>query len=94
MGSIIYLIVQALGNIFYLIGIALAGYAGYSNLQWYFIFISSLIMAIGYFIIRASQISRIVSSKGAVAVPRLLLILVIIDSIFTAPVYFIATLFN
>lgn len=83
-----------MGAIFYLIGVILAGYAGYSNLQWYFIFISSLIMAIGYFIIRAPQIHGIVSNNGVVAIPRLLLIQVVMYSIITAPVYFIATFFN
>lgn len=83
-----------MGNIFYLIGIALAGYAGYSNLQWYFIFISSLIIAIGYFIIRAPQIHNIVSRNGAIALPRILLTVVILNSIITTLVYFIATLLN
>jgi hypothetical protein len=83
-----------MGNIFYLIGIALAGYAGYSNLQWYFIFISSLIIAIGYFMIRAPQIYNIVSRNGAIALPRIVLKVVILNSIITTPVYFIATLLN
>ena len=83
-----------MGGVFYLIGIALAGYAGYSNLHWYFIFISSLIMAIGYFIIRAPQIHGIVSSDGVAAIPKLLSIQIIIYSIVTAPLYFISTVFN
>jgi hypothetical protein len=83
-----------MGNIFYLIGIALAGYAGCNNLQWYFIFISSLIIAIGYFIIRAPQIHNIVSENGAIALPRMLLTVVVLNSIITALVYFIATLLN
>jgi hypothetical protein len=83
-----------MGGIFYLIGVALAGFAGYSNLQWYFIFISSLTMAIGYFIIRAPQIHGIYSSDGVGAIPKLLTIQVIIFSIITAPVYFIAAFFK
>lgn len=81
-----------MGGIFYLIGVALAGYAGYGGLEWYFIFISSLIMAVGYFIIRAPQIHGIVSSDGAIAIPKLLILQIIVYSIITAPVYFIATL--
>jgi len=61
-----------MGGIFYLIGVALAGFAGYINLQWYFIFISSLTMAIGYCIIRAPQIHGIVSNDGVGAIPKLL----------------------
>lgn len=79
-----------MGGLFYIAGIVLAGYAGYSNLEWYFIFISSLVMAIGYLIIRAPQIHGIVSSDGASAIPKLMSIQIIVYSIITAPVYFIA----
>ncbi|HEY4697552.1 MAG TPA: hypothetical protein VIH29_06060 [Gallionella sp.] len=80
-----------MGGIFYLMGVALAGYAGYSGFQWYFIFISSLVMALGYFIIRAPQIHGLVSSDGIVVIPKLLSIQVIWFSIITAPVYFAAS---
>ncbi len=83
-----------MGGIFYLFGVGLAGFAGYSNLEWYFIFISSLIMAIGYFIIRAPQIHGIIVSDGAIAMPKLLILQIAAHSIMTAPVYFIATVFN
>lgn len=83
-----------MGGIFYIIGVGLAAYAGYGNLQWYFIFISSLIMAIGYSIIRAPQIHGVVSKDGIFAIPKLLSIQVVLYSIITAPVYFIAALFN
>ena len=83
-----------MGGIFYIIGVALSAYAGYSNLAWYFIFISSLIMAIGYSIIRAPQIHGVVSNDGIGGLPKLLLIQVILYLIITAPVYFIASLFN
>lgn len=83
-----------MGGIFYLAGIGLAGFAGYSGLEWFFIFIASAIMAIGYFIIRAPQIHGIVSSDGAIAIPKLLVLQMVMYSILTAPVYFIATLFQ
>ena len=83
-----------MGGIFYVIGITLAAYAGYSNLAWYFIFISSLIMVIGYSIIRAPQIHASVSRVGIVELPKLLSIQIIAYLIITAPVYFIASLFN
>ena len=83
-----------MGGIFYLIGVVVAGYAGYDGLEWYFIFIASLIMTVGYFIIRAPQIHGIVSSDGAVALPKLLLIQIVVYSVITAPVFFIAAAFN
>ena len=83
-----------MGGIFYLIGIALAGFAGYNNLQWYFILISSFVMAIGYYIIRAPQIQRIVSRDGASSLPKLLSIQIVLYSVITAPVYFIASIFR
>ena len=83
-----------MGAIFYLAGIGLAGFAGYSGLEWFFIFIASSIMAIGYFIIRAPQIHGIVSNDGAIAIPKLLILQVIVYSVMTAPVYFIATLLS
>ena len=83
-----------MGGMFYLAGIVLAGFAGYSGLEWYFIFISSLIMAVGYFIIRAPQISGVVASDGAIAIPKLLVMQIIMYSIITAPIYFITGIFN
>jgi len=83
-----------MGQILYLVGIVLTGYAGYSGLDWYFIFISALIMAVGYFIIRSPQIIGIVKSDGAVALPKLALIHLIVFSVITAPVYFIASVFS
>ncbi len=82
-----------MGNIFYLIGLGLAGFAGYSDFQWYFIFISSLTMAIGYFIIRAPQIQGIASKDGTGAIPKLLSMQIVLFSIFTAPIYFLGAYF-
>ena len=83
-----------MGGAFYLVGVVLAAYAGYNGLQWYFIFISSLIMTIGYFIIRAPTIHGIVSRDGVLAIPKLSLVQLIVYSVITAPVYFIAGIFN
>ena len=83
-----------MGETLYLIGVVLSGYAGYSGLQWYFIFISSLIMTLGYFIIRAPTIRGIYAADGIVAIPKLLFIQIIMYSIVTAPVYFIASFLN
>lgn len=83
-----------MGGIFYLVGIGLAGFAGYSGLAWYFILISSLIMAIGWFIIRAPQVGGLVSRDGAVTIPKLLIMQIIIYLVITAPIFFIATLIS
>ena len=83
-----------MGGICYLIGIILAGYAGYNEFQWYFIFISALIMAIGYSIIRAPQMHGAASRDGAKAIPQLLFFQIILYSIITAPIYLIASFFN
>ena len=83
-----------MGGIFYIAGIGLAGFAGYSGLAWYFIVIASFVMAIGWFIIRAPQIRGLISSDGAVAIPKLLAMQLVIYSLITAPVYFIATLIS
>ena len=83
-----------MGAIFYLIGPCLAGYAGYSGFHWYFIFISSVIMALGYFVIRAAQIKGGVIEYGMSYIPKALFYLVLGYSIITALVYFIASLLN
>ena len=83
-----------MGGIFYVVGLGLAGFAGYTNLNFYFIFISSLIMAIGYFIVRAPQIQAVVARDGALAVPKMLILQMAVYSIVTAPIYFVASLFS
>jgi len=79
-----------LSNIFFIAGIGLAGYAGYSGLEWYFIFISSLIMAIGWFIMRAPQMYSLVSEDGLLVIPKFLIMQVIIYALICAPIYFVA----
>ena len=80
-----------MGNLLFISGIGLAAYAGYAGLMWYFIFISSLIMAFGYFIVRAPQIHSIQARDGFAAIPKLLIIQVIMMSIITSITYFIAS---
>ena len=83
-----------MGGIFYLIGVALAAYAGFNHFQWYFIFISSSIMIIGYFIIRAPQIHSIVTKNGINVMLNVLPLQIIIYSVITGCVYFISSIFN
>lgn len=83
-----------MGGIFYLAGVVLAGYFGYFGyvgFAWYFLFIAAFVMVVGYLIIRAPQIHGIVSEKGVLSIPSLLLIQMIPYSIVTAVVYFIAS---
>jgi hypothetical protein len=83
-----------LSGLFYLAGVILAGYAGYSGLEWFFIFITSFIMAVGYFIARAPQIHGFVVEDGFLAIPKLALIQIMLYAIVTAPVYFIARMLS
>lgn len=81
-----------MGAVFYIVGLVIVGYAGYSGLQWYFIFIASGIMAIGWATMRSSAASNIFNEDGGVGLVQLGLIQVLLYSIITAPVYFIASL--
>jgi len=84
-----------MGMIFFIAGVALAAYAGYTGLEWYFILISSFLMTIGWCFIRASFVLSIISEDGFfVAIPKLLLIQIVIYSIITTPTYFIALFFS
>lgn len=83
-----------MGGIFYLIGITLAAYAGFHHFQWYYIFISSAIMHIGYFIIRAPPIHTIISQDGNSAILKILPLQIVIYSVITGPVYLISAFLN
>lgn len=83
-----------MGGIFYLIGAALVAYAGFNHFQWYFIFISTSIMLIGYFIIRAPQINGIVANDGIGSIMKILPIQIVIYSILTGPIYVVASILN
>ena len=77
-----------MGAIFYLAGAVLAGYAGYTGLSWIFIFVSSALFVVGYFIMRAPQISNLTAEGG---LAKLILIQAIMYTIITAPIYFAAS---
>lgn len=76
--------------IFIVIGLTIAGYAGYKDLAWYFIFTASAFMAIGYFIARAPQIKTIIAEDGAGGGIKLFLIQAVFYTIIAAPVFFLA----
>ena len=73
-----------MGNIFYLAGIALAGYSGYHSNGIVFIFISAALFSIGY------MIARFPASMKLHTFP----VTMITNSIVTAGIYFIAQLFQ
>ena len=83
-----------IGGILYLIGIGLAGVTGANGSEWYFIFISSLFIALGHLFVRAPQIYGFMQQDGFIVIPKLLVINTVWLAVITAPVYLIGTLFN
>ena len=77
-------------TLFYLAGILLSGYAGYVGLEWYFIFIGSSLMVIGYMIARAPQIYTVAKEDGLMGMLKLIIYQVVGWSIVTTIVYFVA----
>ena len=80
-----------MGSIFYLAGVLLSGYAGYVGLEWYFIFIGSPLMVIGYMIARAPQMYTVAKEDGSMGMLKLIIVYLIPGfSIATSIVYFVA----
>ena len=77
-------------GLFYLAGVLLSGYAGYVGLEWYFIFIGSSLMVIGYMFARASQISTIRKQDGIMGMLKFIIYQIAVFSIVTSIVYFVA----
>jgi|TARA_B110000967_G_C18666135_1_gene450636 hypothetical protein len=78
-------------NLFYLAGVLLSGYAGYASLEWYFIFIGSPLMVIGYMIARAPQMNTIAKEDGLMGMLQLIIFYLIPGfAIVTSIVYFVA----
>lgn len=87
-------LVLFLGATFLLSSAIAAGYSGYTKLPWYLIFIYSIIMSVGYYMFRAPQIRVIAIRYGVRALSMLFVSQIIIYSVITASIYFIATLLN
>lgn len=83
-----------MGNIFYLAGIFIAGYFGASGFDWFFLLIGSILITIGYFIIRAPQMHGIASREGPTVLIKIFIIQIAIGTIIAGPAYFIGSLFN
>jgi hypothetical protein len=83
-----------MGTLFYLLGIGLAGFAGVTELEIHFIFISAAILVVGYFFKRGSQLHNIASNEGALIIPKIIVTNLIIYSVLTGVIYFIGSLFS
>lgn len=80
--------------ILYIAGFVLAVYAGYAGLHWYFIFITSLIMAVGWFIANRGRAAQTAYNRdGIMAIPKLIFIQIVMYAIITAPAYFVGSFF-
>ena len=78
-------------GLFYLAGVLLSGYAGYVGLEWYFIFIGSPLMVIGYMIARAPQMNTVAKDDGLMGMLKLIIFYLIPGfAIVTSIVYFVA----
>ena len=83
-----------MGNILYLAGILSAAYFGANGFDWFFLLIGSLLIAIGYFIIRAPQLHGIAAREGSGELIKIFIVQIVVGSIIAVPAYFIGTLFN
>ena len=80
-----------MSGLFYLAGVLLSGYAGYVGLEWYFIFIGSPLMVIGYMIARAPQMYTVAKEDGLMGMLKLIIFYLIPGfAIVTSIVYFVA----
>ena len=90
-GTIVTIIdMNMLTNIFYTIAILIAGYSGYNNLEWYFIIISAITFLIGYGFARLHAFQNILNDDGIGGILKLISIQIIIYSILSGIIYFIA----
>lgn len=83
-----------MGNLLYVIAIASAAYFGFSQYEWYFIFVASAVMSLGHFIIRLPQIYSLSNEKGPLVYPQMLAFNTLVMAVVTGPIFFVASLFN
>ena len=81
------------GNLLYLVGLVLAGYSGAQGLPWFFIIISSLIMLLGYILVRLPQQYGLFKEHGPLTALKALSFSLLPYLVIVALVYFIATFF-
>lgn len=83
-----------MSNILIIAGWVLAGYFGYTEADWYLVFISSSMAVIGYMVARSGQMYGIVNNDGFVGFAKMILFQMIGWSITTFAIYFIARMFS
>lgn len=83
-----------MGSFFVFLGVTLAGYAGWTGLEWYFLFAASGLMAIGYFISKAAQIAEMTAGDGVTGKIKLFFMELVFYTVISAPVFFVARAIN
>ncbi len=79
-----------IGSVIIVFGVVIAVMAGLKDLDWYFIFIASLVMGIGYITYRAPQVYGMLNTNILIT---LLLKVTIIYAFIAAPMYFVTSYF-
>ncbi len=76
------------------LGLVAAGYIGYTGLEWYFVFVGSLLIVIGYMIARSGQMYGIYNDDGIAGFIKMFVFQMVGWSIITFIIYFVAKLFS
>ena len=76
------------------LGWVAAGYIGYTGLEWYFVFVGSLLIVIGYMVARRGQMYVIYNDDGIAGFFKMFAFQMAGMSIITFIIYFVAQLFN
>ena len=79
-----------IGSVLIVFGVVIAVMAGLEDLDWYFIFIASLVMGIGSIAYRSPQVFGMLNTK--ILITLLLKVTIIYTSI-AAPIYFVTSYF-
>lgn len=80
---------SSMRNLLYFTAAGLAILLGYAEYQWYSIFVTSAVMAIGHLAARVSQTRALADRMGNSVYVRLISINTVVLAIFTAPLYFL-----
>jgi hypothetical protein len=83
-----------MGSLLIFLGWVAAGYIGYTGLEWYFVFVGSLLAVIGYMIARSGQMYGVYSDDGRAGFIKMFVFQMVGWSITTFIIYFVAQLFN
>ncbi|MBT6360175.1 MAG: hypothetical protein HOJ52_04850 [Candidatus Thioglobus sp.] len=81
-------------NLLIILGWVLAGYIGYTGLEWHLVFIGSLLSVLGYMVSRSGQMYGIYNDDGVLSFIKMFIFQMIGWSITTFIIYFVARLFS